>query len=201
MIMNEDNLLPPGTSRTIEIQFLATAARTFEETINFIISDTCPAEAQGVPLKLIGTGAVPTLDFWNVETTFREHLIVKNMSEYKVPEVKCFYFFIWTFHVPSWMMRNLYLFNFQSSPHCVFEEQSATLHFFRVIVNTSYMGNIDLYNNGLVACALTMKLHYQTNSSPDIFSLDKYDTHIEPLLHKSLGIIFSPKSLTVRVCR
>lgn len=85
--MNEDNLLAPGTSRTFQIQFTATAAATFEETINFIISDTCPAESQGVPLKLVGTGAMPTLDFWNLETTFREHLIVKNLSEYKVPEV------------------------------------------------------------------------------------------------------------------
>lgn len=87
--MNEDNLLPPGTSRTIQIQFFATAARKFEETINFIISDTCPAEAQGVPLRLVGTGAMPNLDLWNIETTFREHLIVKNLSEYKVPEVNC----------------------------------------------------------------------------------------------------------------
>lgn len=85
--MNEDNLLPPGTSRTITIQFLATGPRKFEETINFIISDTCPAEANGVPLRLVGTGAMPTLDLWNIETTFREHLIVKNLSEYKVPEV------------------------------------------------------------------------------------------------------------------
>lgn len=88
LINNDDNLLAPGTSRTICIQFLATAARKFEETIKFIISDTCPAEAQGVPLRLVGTGAMPTLDFWNLETTFREHLIVKNLSEYKVPEVK-----------------------------------------------------------------------------------------------------------------
>lgn len=87
MIMNEDNLLAPGTSRTIQIQFFATASRKFEETINFIISDTCPAEAQGVPLKLVGTGAMPSLDFWNIESTFREHLIVKDMYEYKVPEV------------------------------------------------------------------------------------------------------------------
>lgn len=85
--MNEDNLLPPGTSRTIQIQFFAPAARKFEETISFIISDTCPAEAQGVPLRLVGTGAMPTLDLWNLETTFREHLIVKNLCEYKVPEV------------------------------------------------------------------------------------------------------------------
>lgn len=42
-----------------------------------------------------------------------------------------------------------------------------------------------------------MKLHYQSNSSPDIFSLDKYQTHIEPLLHKNLGIIFTPKALEV----
>ncbi|CAH0726119.1 unnamed protein product, partial [Brenthis ino] len=86
LIMNDDNLLAPGTSRTIKIQFMATAAATFEETINFIVSDTCPAESQGVPLKLVGTGAMPTLDFWNLETTFREHLIVKNLHEYKVPE-------------------------------------------------------------------------------------------------------------------
>ncbi|KAL0894937.1 hypothetical protein ABMA27_013434 [Loxostege sticticalis] len=168
LINNDDNLLAPGTSRTICIQFLATAARKFEETIKFIISDTCPAEAQGVPLRLVGTGAMPTLDFWNLETTFREHLIVKNLSEYKVPE---------------------------ASPHCVFVEDSVTLHFFCVTVNTSLMGVIDLYNNGLVACALKMKLHYQSNSNQDVFSLDKYETHIEPLLHKYLGIIFSPKSL------
>lgn len=87
LILNDDNLLAPGTSRTLQIQFLATAAKTFEETIHFIISDTCPAEAQGVPLKLVGTGAMPTLDFWNLETTFREHLIVKNLSDYKVHEV------------------------------------------------------------------------------------------------------------------
>ncbi|KAJ0181982.1 hypothetical protein K1T71_002704 [Dendrolimus kikuchii] len=169
LIMNDDNLLAPGTSRTLQIQFMATAARKFEETIKFVISDTCPAEAQGVPLKLVGTGAMPTLDIWNIETTFREHLIVKNLSEYKVPE---------------------------SSPHCVFVENSVTLHFFCVTVNSSFTGTIDLYNNGLVACAITMRLHYQTNSNTSIFSLDKYETHIEPLLHKSLGIIFSPKSLT-----
>ncbi|KAH9638664.1 hypothetical protein HF086_013936 [Spodoptera exigua] len=168
VIMNEDNLLPPGTSRTIQIQFFATAARQFEETINFIISDTCPAEANGVPLRLVGTGAMPTLDLWNLETTFREHLIVKNLSEYKVPE---------------------------SSPHCVFAENSVTLHFFCVTVNSSHTGAIDLYNNGLVACALSMKLHHQSNSNPTIFSLDKFETHIEPLLHKNLGIIFSPKAL------
>ncbi|XP_026727025.1 hydrocephalus-inducing protein-like isoform X2 [Trichoplusia ni] len=168
LIMNEDNLLAPGTSRTIQIQFFATAARKFEETINFIISDTCPAEAQGVPLRLVGTGAMPTLDLWNIETTFREHLIVKNLCEYKVHE---------------------------SSPHCVFAENSVTLHFFCVTVGSSHMGNIDLYNNGLVACALTMKLHYQTNASSHIFTLDKYETHIEPLLHKNLGIIFTPKAL------
>ncbi|XP_038212242.1 hydrocephalus-inducing protein-like [Zerene cesonia] len=167
-IMNDDNLLAPGTSRTLQIQFMATAAKTFEETIKFIISDTCPAEACGVPLKLVGTGAMPTLDFWNIETTFREHLIVKNLSEYKVPE---------------------------SSPHCVFVEDSVTLHFYCVNVNTSYTATIDLYNSGLVASVLSMKLHYQSNSNPDIFSLDKYETHIEPLLHKNLGIIFSPKTL------
>ncbi|XP_053606917.1 hydrocephalus-inducing protein homolog isoform X2 [Plodia interpunctella] len=167
-ILNDDNLLAPGTSRTLQIQFSATAARMYEETINFIISDTCPAEAQGVPLRLVGTGAMPTLDFWNLETTFREHLIVKNLSEYKVPE---------------------------SSPHCVFVEDSVTLHFFCVTVNTSYTAAIDLYNNGLVACALSMKLHYQTNSNQEIFYLDKYETHIEPLLHKTLGVIFNPKEL------
>lgn len=74
-------------SRTIQIQFLATAAKTFVETIHFLVSDTCPAEALGVPLKLVGTGAMPTLDFWNLDTTFREHLIVKNMKEYKIKEV------------------------------------------------------------------------------------------------------------------
>lgn len=87
LIVNDDNLLAPGTSRTLQIQFFATSATTFEETINFIISDTCPAECQGVPLKLVGTGAMPTLDLWNLETTFREHLIVKNLLEYKVHEV------------------------------------------------------------------------------------------------------------------
>ncbi|CAG9566725.1 unnamed protein product [Danaus chrysippus] len=168
LILNDDNLLAPGTSRTLQIQFLATAAKTFEETIHFIISDTCPAEAQGVPLKLVGTGAMPTLDFWNLETTFREHLIVKNLSDYKVHE---------------------------SSPHCVFVEDSVTLHFFAVNVNSSYVAIVDLYNSGLVACALTMKLHYQSNTEHSIFSLDKYQTHIEPLLHKNLGIIFSPKAL------
>lgn len=30
---------------------------------------------------------MPTLDLWNLETTFREHLIVKNLLEYKVHEV------------------------------------------------------------------------------------------------------------------
>ncbi|KAJ8729300.1 hypothetical protein PYW08_000881 [Mythimna loreyi] len=168
LIVNEDNLLPPGTSRIIQIQFFATGPRKFEETINFIISDTCPAEANGVPLKLVGTGAMPTLDLWNIETTFREHLIVKNLAEYKVPE---------------------------SSPHCVFTENSVTLHFFCVTIHSSHTGYIDLYNNGLVSCALTMKLHHQTNSNPKIFSLDKYETHIEPLLHKNLGIIFSPDAL------
>ncbi|KAJ8726486.1 hypothetical protein PYW07_001184 [Mythimna separata] len=168
LIMNEDNLLPPGTSRIIPIQFCATGARKFEETINFIISDTCPAEANGVPLKLVGTGAMPTLDLWNIDTTFREHLIVKNLSEYKVPE---------------------------SSPHCVFTENSVTLHFFSVTIHSSHTGYIDLYNCGLVSCALTMKLHHQTNSNSNIFSLDKFETHIEPLLHKNLGIIFSPAAL------
>ncbi|XP_064076651.1 hydrocephalus-inducing protein-like [Vanessa tameamea] len=168
LIYNDDNLLAPGTSRTLQIQFHATTATTFQETIKFVISDTCPAESQGVPLKLVGTGAMPTLDFWNLETTFREHLIVKNLFEYKVPE---------------------------SSSHCVFVEDSVTLHFFCVTVNSKYVAILDLYNSGLVACALTMKLHYQNNSNSDIFSLDKYQTHIEPLLHKNLGIIFSPKAL------
>lgn len=85
--MNEDNLVTPGTSRTIQIQFMATAPRKFEETIHFIISDTCPAEANGVPLKLVGMGAMPSLDFWNLETTFREHLIVKSLSQYKIQSV------------------------------------------------------------------------------------------------------------------
>lgn len=88
MIYNEDNLLEPGSSRTLQIHFLSTASRTFEETINFIISDTCPAEACGVPLKLVGTGAMPSLDFWNLETTFREHLILNSLSNYKVHEVR-----------------------------------------------------------------------------------------------------------------
>lgn len=85
--MNEDNLLAPSTSRVIQIQFLATAPKKFEETIHFVVSDTCPAEANGVPLRLVGTGALPILDFWNLETTFREHMIVKNLSEYPTPEV------------------------------------------------------------------------------------------------------------------
>lgn len=93
---------------------------------------------------------------------------------------------------------NSFLLLFQSSPHCVFSENSVTLHFFCVNVNSSFMGAIDLYNNGLVACVLVMKLQYQSNSNQDIFSLDKYETHIEPLLHKNLGIIFSPKALEVR---
>ncbi|XP_069355214.1 hydrocephalus-inducing protein-like [Maniola hyperantus] len=168
LILNDDNLLAPGTSRTLQIQFLATAARRFEETIHFIISDTCPAESEGVPLKLVGTGAIPTLDFWNIENTFREHLIVKNLTEYAKPE---------------------------SSTHCVFVEDSVTLHFFSVTVNSKFVAVIDLYNSGLVASALTMKLHYQANSNHDIFSLDKYETHIEPLLHKNLGIVFTPKAL------
>ncbi|XP_052747107.1 hydrocephalus-inducing protein-like [Bicyclus anynana] len=168
LIMNDDNLLAPGTSRTLNMQFTATAATTFEETINFIISDTCPAEAQGVPLKLVGTGAMPTLDFWNIENTFREHVIVKNLSDYKEPE---------------------------TSAHCVFAEDSVALHFFSVTINSKFVAVIDLYNSGLVACALTMKLHYQANSNQDIYSLDKYETHIEPLLHKNLGIIFTPKTL------
>lgn len=87
---------------------------------------------------------------------------------------------------------------FQSSPHCVFVEDSVTLHFFCVTVNSTFTGAIDLYNNGLVACALTMMLHYQSNSNQQIFSLDKYDTHIEPLQHKTLGIVFTPKKLTVK---
>ncbi|XP_062524258.1 hydrocephalus-inducing protein homolog isoform X2 [Bombyx mori] len=168
LIMNDDNLLAPGTSKTIQIQFLATAAKKFEETISFIISDTCPAEAQGVPLKLVGTGAMPTLDIWNIETTFREHLIVRDLSEYKVPEY---------------------------TAHCVFVENSVTLHFFSVTVNTSFTAALDLSNSGLVACALTMKLQYQSNTDNTIFSLDKYETHIEPLTHKKLGIIFRPKAL------
>lgn len=90
---------------------------------------------------------------------------------------------------------------FQSSPHCVFTENSVTLHFFCVTIHSSHTGYIDLYNNGLVACALTMNLYHQTNSNPKIFSLDKFETHIEPLLHKNLGIIFSPDALEVRVIR
>ncbi|KAL4712872.1 hypothetical protein ACJJTC_011942, partial [Scirpophaga incertulas] len=168
LISNDDSLLTPGASKTITIQFLASASKKFEETINFIISDTCPAEAQGVPLRLVGTGAMPTLDFWNLETTFREHLIVKNLLEYKNPE---------------------------PTAHCVFVEDSATLHFFSITVNTNHTAMIDLYNNGLVPCALRMKIHYQSNSSQEIFSLDKNETVIEPLLHKCLGIMFSPKAL------
>lgn len=72
-----------------------------------------------------------------------------------------------------------------------------TLHFFCVTVKSSFTGSIDLYNNGLVPCVLTMRLQYQSNTNSTIFSLDKYETHIEPLMHKRLGIIFSPKTLTV----
>ncbi|KPI94718.1 Hydrocephalus-inducing protein [Papilio xuthus] len=168
VIMNEDNLLAPSTSRVIQIQFLATAPKKFEETIHFVVSDTCPAEADGVPLRLVGTGALPILDFWNLETTFREHMIVKNLSDYPVPE---------------------------SSPHCVFVEDIVTLYFYGVVVNTSHTGALDLYNSGLVPCALTMKLHYQKNTNQEIFYLDKYETHIEPLMHKKLNIIFNPKAL------
>lgn len=79
----------------------------------------------------------------------------------------------------------------------MFVEDSVTLHFFSVTVNSKFVAVIDLYNSGVVASALTMKLHYQANSNQNIFSLDKYETHIEPLLHKNLGIIFTPKSLQV----
>lgn len=79
----------------------------------------------------------------------------------------------------------------------MFVENSVTLHFFCVTVKTRFVGKLDLYNNGLVACALTMKLHYQSNSNSEIFSLDKYEAHIEPLMHKNLGIIFTPQALTV----
>ncbi|KAJ2953758.1 hypothetical protein O0L34_g1383 [Tuta absoluta] len=168
LIVNDDNLLAPGDSKSIMIQFLATEARTFEETINFIVSDTCPAEAGGVPLKLIGTGAMPVLDFWNLENTFREHLIVKNMNEYKVPE---------------------------ASPHCVFTEDSVSLHFFCVNVHSKHTGSIDLYNHGVVPCILNMKLIYQTNTTEDIFYLHRNDMQIEPLMHKRLGITFAPKEL------
>ncbi|XP_063358792.1 hydrocephalus-inducing protein homolog [Cydia amplana] len=168
LILNEDNLMAPGTSRTIQMQFYASGPGMFRETIKFIISDTCPAEACGVPLRLVGIGAVPTLDFWNTENTFREHLIVKSLSDYKVPE---------------------------TSPHCVFVENSVTLHFFCVNVNTTFTAAIDLYNNGLVACALSMNLLTELNAEGDIFSLDKYETHIEPLQHKCLRIMFSPKAL------
>ncbi|XP_063376108.1 hydrocephalus-inducing protein homolog [Cydia fagiglandana] len=168
LILNEDNLIAPGTSRTIQIQFYASGPGVFKETIHFIISDTCPAEACGVPLSLIGIGAMPTLDFWNIENTFREQLILKSLSDYKVPE---------------------------TSPHCVFEENSVTLHFFCVNVNTTLTGQIDLYNNGLVPSALTIKLIHEQNAEEGIFSLDKYETVIEPLQHKCLRIMFSPKAL------
>lgn len=72
-----------------------------------------------------------------------------------------------------------------------------TLHFFGVTVNNSYTAYIDLYNNGLVACALSNKMHYQGNTNDHIFALDKYEIHVEPLLHKTLGIIFAPKALEV----
>lgn len=72
-----------------------------------------------------------------------------------------------------------------------------TLHFFGVTVNNRYTAYIDLYNNGLVACALYNKMHYQGNTNEKIFALDKYQIHVEPLLHKTLGIIFSPKALEV----
>lgn len=86
---------------------------------------------------------------------------------------------------------------FQYTAHCVFVENSVTLHFFSVTVNTSFTAALDLSNSGLVACALTMKLQYQSNTDNTIFSLDKYETHIEPLTHKKLGIIFRPKALQV----
>lgn len=86
---------------------------------------------------------------------------------------------------------------FQPSPHCVFTEDTVTLHFFGVTVNNSYTAYIDLYNNGLVSCALTNKMHYQGNTNEKIFALNRYDVHVEPLLHKTLGIIFSPKALEV----
>lgn len=74
-----------------------------------------------------------------------------------------------------------------------------TLHFFGVTVNNSYTAYIDLYNNGLVACVLFNKMHYQGNTNDKIFALDRYEIHVEPLLHKTLGIIFSPKALEVSI--
>lgn len=64
-------------------------------------------------------------------------------------------------------------------------------------MNNSYTAYIDLYNNGLVSCALTNKMHYQGNTNEKNFALNRYDIHVEPLLHKTLGIIFSPKALEV----
>lgn len=64
-------------------------------------------------------------------------------------------------------------------------------------MNNSYTAYIDLYNNGLVACALFNKLHYQDNTNDKIFALDKSEIHVEPLLHKTLGIIFTPTALEV----
>lgn len=70
------------------MSFFAEEAQKYEETVQFIISDTCPAEADGVPLRLVGIGAIPSLDFWNLDSTFREQMILKNLSDYEGCEVK-----------------------------------------------------------------------------------------------------------------
>ncbi|KAG7311357.1 hypothetical protein JYU34_002397 [Plutella xylostella] len=167
-ISNDVNLLAPGASRALQVSFFAEEAQKYEETVQFIISDTCPAEADGVPLRLVGIGAIPSLDFWNLDNTFREQMILKDLSDYD---------------------------NCETTPHCVFVEDSVTLHFLFVIVGSKYVATIDLYNNGLVPCALAMKLLYQSNSNAEIFSLDRNEAHIEPLTHKNLDIIFTPKAL------
>lgn len=163
-------MLPPASGRIINIQFTAPEAETYEETIKFIISDTCPPEQDGVPLRLVGVGALPTLDIWNVENTFREHLILKSISDYTITE---------------------------PSPHCVFAEDTVTLHFFCVVLQSKHVATIDLFNSGLVPCVLLFKLHYQTNTDASIFALGKNETCIEPLSHKNLNIKFAPKALGV----
>lgn len=79
----------------------------------------------------------------------------------------------------------------------MFVEDTVTLNFFCVTINSRYTAAIDLYNNGLVPSVLTMVMHYQSNCNNDIFFLDKYETTVEPLLHKNIGIIFAPKELEV----
>ncbi|XP_041977674.1 hydrocephalus-inducing protein homolog [Aricia agestis] len=169
-ILTSDNLVQPKSSKTITIQFTASTDDKCEETLKFVISDSSPEEAEGVPFKLMGRGAIPSLDFWNIDVTFREHVVVKKLSDYTIDE---------------------------TTPHCVFAEESLTLHFLSAIVNTSHAANIFLYNNGLVPCLLKMKLHYLSNNcNQGVFWLDKYETQIESLFHKSLCIHFRPKAMT-----